>query len=737
MRLRTWQIRTLASLIRDTPYLSFHRFLHPRNVASVLSMTLDHLTREQALEVLVRDVRAFIGERDLPRLLGLIIESARRLTSARYAAVGLVDEAEKQIGTFIASGLDEATQVAIGHPPTGNGLLGAIPSDGSPLRLHELTRHPSFRGFPSAHPPMRSFLGIALHAHDRVFGRLYLADKQGSDGMIIDFTQLDEAIITLLAAHAGAAIENCLLLQSIHRQTREYQQTLASLPVSVVQMTRELVIRSVNHTFCHLLQARDSDLIGRHLGEVLPVKDLLAFLAPFQSQPRSVATVELEWWVPRRDSDGADERLLSCSATSVEDQDTRQIVLVIQDRTEFRNLENQARQSQKLEMIGTLAGGIAHDFNNILTIISGYSQMASMKVPPRDPVYHDLERIIQATDRASALTQQLLAFCRAQVMQRKALNINQVIEQLSHMLNRIIGEDIEYAVELEPAVNSITADPVQIEQVVLNLVINARQAMPYGGRLMLRTRNIQIPQPLYARGEHIPAGDYVQVDIADTGSGMSEETMDRIFEPFFTTKEPGEGTGLGLSTVYGIVKQSQGFIVVSSALGRGSTFTMYFPAIRRQPDRQSPPPMPASVKPGTATILLVEDEYGIRVLLADVLAFHGYTVLQAASSSEALAISERHRDPIDLLVTDVIMPGLSGWQLAEYFLARYPASKVLLMSGYPAERASRLAQEQCSAGSHSTTNLSLDNLSPQVAYIQKPFSPQALLHQIQRLLSET
>lgn len=704
-----------------------------------MTPSLERNPREWALEALVREVKSFITEPDIDRLLVLITESAKRLTNARYAAVGLFGEAGEVMTNFIAAGMDEETKARISRPPTGKGLLGAIPSDGSLLRLSDLTQHPAFRGFPPGHPSMRSFLGISLLAHGRLFGRLYLADKCGSDGTVIDFTELDEDIVTLLASHAGAAIENCLLLQSIKRRKERHKRTLASLPVSVVQVTRDLAIHLANRTLCELIQVQEADLLGRPLLQVLPVNQLASFLAPLQEGSRDITTLEIECAIPDKTPGQHTPRLLSFTATSVGEGEQFQIVLVIQDRTEFKRLEDQFRQSQKLELVGTLAGGIAHDFNNILTIISGHSQLASMKAKPGDPIHADLERITQAAARAAGLTHQLLAFCRAQIVQRKAVNLNRVIEQLSDMLKRLIGEDIVFQMELAPELRSIQTDPVQMEQVILNLVINARQAMSKGGLLTLRTRNVEIPDPLRIQGSQIPAGSYVQLVVQDTGCGMSQDILDHIFEPFFTTKPPGEGTGLGLSTVYGIVEHNRGFIVPTSAPGRGTTFTLTFPAVECTPDAERASRSSAiPERHGQETILLVEDELGIRALLTDILTFHGYRVLEAPSPGEAVELSQHHPGSIDLLITDVVMPELSGWEVAEYFLTHHPRIKILLISGYPAERAIRHAPEQCPTGQRNKpTNgpISLDDFSPRVSYLQKPFSPQQLVTEIQRLLS--
>ncbi|HKC66514.1 MAG TPA: PAS domain S-box protein, partial [Pyrinomonadaceae bacterium] len=358
-----------------------------------------------------------------------------------------------------------------------------------------------------------------------------------------------------------------------------------------------------------------------------------------------------------------------------------QLVLA-SDVTERRLLEEQLRQSQKMEAIGQLAGGVAHDFNNLLTAITGYSDLAMRKLQREDPLQRNLEEIKRAGDRAASLTRQLLAFSRKQILQSTVLVINSVVSELEKMLRRLIGEDVDLKTVLEPQLGSIKADPGQIEQIIMNLVVNARDAMPQGGKLTIETENVYLDETYARRHRGVTPGHYVMLAVSDTGTGMDAATQARIFEPFFTTKEQGKGTGLGLSTVYGIVKQSGGNIWVYSEVGQGTTFKVYLPRVDEEAQEYKRTIETEELLQGTETILLAEDEEIVRQLAREILETYGYRVLEAANGGAALLICEREKEPIDLLITDVVMPEMSGRQLAARLSRLRPEMKVLYMSGY-------------------------------------------------------
>jgi len=387
------------------------------------------------------------------------------------------------------------------------------------------------------------------------------------------------------------------------------------------------------------------------------------------------------------------------------------------DITERRQLEQQLRQALKMEAIGKLAGGVAHDFNNVVTIITGYSDMVLSRIGPEDPMRRDIEQIKKAGDRAHSLTRQLLAFSRRQMLQPKVLDLNAVVSNLEPMLHRLIGENIELAIVLKPGLGQVKADPGQLEQVIMNLTINARDAMSQGGKLLLETDNATLDD-VYAR-QHLPMqpGSYVHLAVSDTGCGMDEATQSRIFEPFFTTKEQGKGTGLGLSTVYGIVKQSGGYIWAYSEPGQGTTFKIYLPRVAAPADSVLPVTHWSALPQGTETLLLVEDEPEVRWLVRDMLQQLGYTILEARHGIEAQVLSIQHPGPIHLLITDVVMPQMSGREIAEQLRSEHPETKVLYMSGYTDDAVVR----------HGV-------LAAEVAFLQKPFTPEALAVKVREVL---
>ncbi len=380
---------------------------------------------------------------------------------------------------------------------------------------------------------------------------------------------------------------------------------------------------------------------------------------------------------------------------------------------------HQFRQAQKMEAVGRLAGGVAHDFNNLLTVITSYSQLLLDDLGVADPRRTDLEEIRKAASGAATLTRQLLAFSRQQVLEPRVLDLNAVVTTAGKMLKRLIGEDIELSTALAPDLGAIKADPGQLEQVIMNLAVNARDAMPMGGRLTIETANVELDGAYTQEHRMVAAGSYVLLAVSDTGLGMDELTRTRIFEPFFTTKEKGKGTGLGLATVYGIVKQSDGFVWVYSELGHGTTFKTYFPRVEERVDTGALAGVAPGSLHGTETVLVAEDAGGVRAVARQVLKRHGYVVLAAADGQSALDQALGREGPIDLLVTDVIMPEMSGRQLADRLRERQPELKVLFVSGYTDDAIVR----------HGI-------LEPGIAFLQKPFTPEALARKVREVLDK-
>ncbi len=387
------------------------------------------------------------------------------------------------------------------------------------------------------------------------------------------------------------------------------------------------------------------------------------------------------------------------------------------DITERKALEAQLLQAQKMEAIGRLAGGVAHDFNNLLMAIMGYGELIRSSLVKDDPLYKYSEDILKATERAASLTQQLLAFSRRQVMQPQVLNLNRVAADLEKMLRRLIGEHIDLDIVAGPDLGAVKADPGQINQIIMNLAVNARDAMPTGGRLTLKTANIDFAASHTCRFENIPPGRYVRLAVSDTGSGMDAETLDHIFEPFFTTKEVGKGTGLGLPMVYGIVKQNGGCVDVESRPGQGTTFNIYLPRLEAAVEAPGARMTAAAKLEGSETILVVEDEDALRILLCRFFRLYGYNVMEARHGGEALLLSERHRGPIHLMVTDVVMPQMSGKELADRLAPLHPEMTVFFMSGYT---------------DSDLTSYGLPE--PSQHFIPKPFRPMDLVKKVRDIL---
>jgi two-component system cell cycle sensor histidine kinase/response regulator CckA len=395
-------------------------------------------------------------------------------------------------------------------------------------------------------------------------------------------------------------------------------------------------------------------------------------------------------------------------------------LVVVQDIGERHQLEEQLRQAQKMEAVGRLAGGVAHDFNNLLMVIKGHTELLMTALSPAHHAARNLEQIDRAADRAASLTRQLLAFSRMQVLQPRVISLNNIVVEMGKLIPRLIGEDVELVLRTAPDLGAIRADASQMEQVIMNLAVNARDAMPHGGRLLIETANAELDRAYSNSRPVVQPGEYVLLAVSDTGVGMDQEIQARIFEPFFTTKEQGKGTGLGLSTVYGVVKQSGGFIWVYSEVGKGTSFKIYLPRVD-QPVEKSGPPQPCPEAPrGTETVLLAEDEQDVRELAREFLESGGYTVIEASHGQEALRVAAQHSGDIDILVTDMVMPGMTGQQLAAGLQQQRAGLRVIYMSGYSEHAATEGVQ------SASTARL-----------LTKPFTRNAILRAVREVLGAT
>jgi len=398
--------------------------------------------------------------------------------------------------------------------------------------------------------------------------------------------------------------------------------------------------------------------------------------------------------------------------------DERRVLILLEDVTELLRTQRQLEAASRMEAVGRLAGGVAHDFNNMLTVISGHAGFIRDSSERGEPSYDDAIAILDASKRSGELTRQLLAFSRRQIRAPRVLQLNATVRSLEGLLRRIIGEDFVLETRLEPTLGAMEADPSQVEQVLMNLVVNARDAMPRGGTMEVHTRERNVREDFSpARGFRVPVGVYVELRVADQGIGMDEDTLAHIFEPFFTTKATDEGTGLGLATVYGVVKQSGGFVWAESEPGHGATFHVLFPKVDRSPS-ELPPPMPRVSTPGGETILLVEDEHLVRRAILRILRGAGYVVLEASRGLEALEHAREHDGAIELLLTDVVMPGLDGRAIADAIAGIRPHARILFMSGYSDDKI-----------------VEANVLNPGTPFVGKPFSREALLEAVSDALS--
>jgi len=632
------------------------------------------------------------------------------LTCARNFYIALYDRESKLLSfPYFIDEIDPTPA----PKPLGKGLTEYVLRSGEPLlATPEVFNRMVQRGEAECiGAPSLDWLGVPLKTGNTIFGVL-VVQSYSED---VRFGNKEKEILTFVSQHVATAIEHKRHEQALRASEARYRSLVQSAVYGIYRSTLEGQFLDANPALISML-GYDSAAEVRALDPKTDIyvgeEDRLRLRREYERHS-CLDNLEVKW--KRKDGKAITVRL---SGRAVDQEGKDEVLEIIaEDVTERRILEDQFRQAQKMEAVGRLAGGVAHDFNNLLMVISGYTYVLLNQLGIADPRRQKAEAIQEATQRAATLTRQLLAFGRKQVLELKVIDLNAVVADISKLLRPLIGEDIEVVVTRDPKLGHTKADPGQVEQVIMNLAVNARDAMPSGGKLIIETRNAELDDNYQRAHASVKPGRYVMLAVSDTGCGMDAETQLRIFEPFFTTKEKGKGTGLGLSTVYGIVKQSGGYVFAYSELGRGTTFKVYLPrvdeaAAQGVPERQTR----LSVR-GSESILLVEDEESVRELIAEALKAQGYNVLMAGNGHEALALAAPVNCHIDLMITDVVMPGMSGRELAQRMAGSRPGMRVLYLSGYTED-----------AIVHHGV------LDPGTAFLQKPFSLDALACKVREVL---
>jgi two-component system, cell cycle sensor histidine kinase and response regulator CckA len=599
--------------------------------------------------------------------------------------------------------------------PTRSGILIQVKDENELLKDYPAVL-PAFRsGF-------RSMISVPLISKDQIIGMLHLRSRKPNAYTAADVRHAEKVGHQIAGAIASAQLfaERTEAEKALRESEQRYRALAESAQDFIFIVDRDGKCQYVNRFGALLFGYPQEEIIGKNIQTLLPenshrllqhIREVLDSGTSLKVDAKTVFPHRELWLdtqiIPLRNEQGQVTSVLGVSRDITERKRAEE---------EMAALQEQLRQSQKMEAVGRLAGGIAHDFNNILTVIRGYSELSLLELKEGDVLKSNIVEIQKAAGRASELTRQLLAFSRRQIMEMKVFNLNVLMKDLDKMLRRIIGEDIDLLTLLSPDLGSVKADPGQVEQAILNLAVNARDSMPRGGKLIIETANADLDDAYTRTHMGVTPGHYVTFSISDTGCGMTPEVRERVFEPFFTTKD--HGTGLGLSMVYGIIKQIGGNIWLYSEPGQGTTFKIYLPRVEETGEpllrREHGNDLPV----GTETILLVEDESSVRNLASHVLRGQGYTVVEAANGLEALErIREEEKRTIHLLLTDVIMPRLGGHELAQQLKALYPDIKILFTSGYT-----------------DTAIVHHGVLSPGTNFLQKPFSPVVLARKVREVL---
>jgi PAS domain S-box-containing protein len=593
-------------------------------------------------------------------------------------------------------------------------LPGRIWTSGKPCWITDVTKDANCPRAPvAAKEGLHGALGFPILSGEQVLGVIECFSHE--------IQVPDEEILSMMASvgsQIGQAIERKRIDEELRGSEERYRQIVETAIEGIWTIDAKGETTFVNERLAHMLGYTAEEMIGRPLLNILHERDRGQALERLE-RIRKGAADHFDMVLHRKDGT---ELASMVSAAPFLDKEGRfaGALAMITDISERKQLEEQFRQAQKMEAFGQLAGGVAHDFNNLLTVISGYSELLLSTAGLDDSTKNLITQIHMAGERAASLTRQLLAFSRKQVLEPKVLDLNTIIIDTEKMLRRLIGEDVTLTSVLQSDLARVKVDPGQMDQVIMNLAVNARDAMPQGGKLTIETTNVDLDQAYAETHPEVTPGRYVMMAVSDTGCGMDDATKARIFEPFFTTKGPGKGTGLGLATAFGIVKQSGGHIAVYSELEHGTSFKIYLPVVTERISSGKSFHGVRTAPKGNETVLLVEDEDGVRGFARHALQMFGYTVLEASNGAEAIKMCEEQKEPIHLVVSDVVMPEMGGRRLIEQLTALRPGIKVLFLSGYTDDAVMR----------HGV-------LEAEVAFLQKPFTPTALANKVREVLDRT
>ncbi len=731
LRREGWNIAIIATLLTIATLLGLYsvwrqqKLVYMRQELAEHTKAEQHIRRLNRLYAVLSSINALIvRERDVHALLSAACSIAINPGSFRMAWIGMLDtegHTLKPVASFgVVDGYLDRFSVDLTESHRSAEPSAAAVLTGQSQIYNDIENDPGTEPWRDAalQRGYRSCASFPLNISGKAIGALTLFSEEVH---LFDSDEL--GLLDELARNIAFALE-------VNRREIERERAEAGLRANeerfrlLIENASDIItilngagtLRFVSPSIKRCLGYDPAELLNLNVLDLVHPEDVsktASTISGLVDDPSITAGVEYRF----RHRDGSWRVMQSVGRSIPSQAPDGFVVLNSRDITESRELEKQFQQSQKMEAVGLLAGGVAHDFNNLLGVIMGYSDLILDALPPDDPQCRQIQQIKKAGVRATSLTRQLLAFSRKQVFQPEMLDVNALVTDFNNMLRRLIDEDIELVSLLKPELGRIKADRGQIEQVIMNLVVNSRDAMPSGGKLIIETANVEFDD-IYRRS-HPPVlpGRYVMISVCDTGVGMDAITQAHIFEPFFTTKEQGKGTGLGLAVVYGIVKQSEGFIWVYSELGKGTTFKIYFPRMDEPTQPLETDRREGELVGGSETVLLAEDSDALRDLTRVMLERNGYTVLVAESGKEAIKIAERQDRPIHLLLTDVVMPGMSGRELANYMEAKRPDMKVLYMSGYTSDSIVR----------HGVLELG-------ISFIEKPFSQEALMRKLRDVL---